>query len=114
MRAIAAAVLLLAGIVAHAAGPSSLAEHSGFLLGAAHHCGVDDARVVRVGQRMMALIGGYAEDTQAAEADGKRFAEFLVATRTAPNDGASPVRCGTVSAEFSRLERHLLEHPARR
>lgn len=48
--AIAAAALLWAGAVAtaHAAGSLSLAERSGFLLGAAHHCGVDNDRIVQV------------------------------------------------------------------
>jgi hypothetical protein len=59
----------------------------------------------------MAVIAGYAEDAQAPEADGKRLVEFFAETRTAPNDSASPLRCGAVSAEFSRLERHLRPHP---
>lgn len=108
MRGIAAAALLFAGAVgtAHAAGSLSLAERSGFLLGAAHHCGVDNARIVLVGQRMMAVIAGYGEDAQAVAAASKRFAEFFVATSTADNDGEITVRCGAVSAEFTRLERH--------
>jgi hypothetical protein len=109
MRVIAAAVVLLfAGSLgtAQAAGSLSLAERSGFLLGAAHHCGVDNARIVLVGQRMMAVIAGYGEGAQAAAAASKRFAEFFVATSNADNDAEITVRCGAVSTEFSRLERH--------
>ena len=66
----------------------------------------DNARIVLVGQRMMAVIAGYGEDAQAVAAASKRFAEFFVATSTADNDGEITVRCGAVSAEFTRLERH--------
>jgi hypothetical protein len=108
MRTIAAAILLFAGTVgaAHAAGSLSLAERSGFLLGAAHHCGVDNGRIVKVGQRMMVVIASHGEDAQATAVASKRFAEFFVATSTADNGGEITVRCDAVSAEFSRLERH--------
>ena len=114
--AIAAAVLLCACPIgtAHAAGSLSLAERSGFFLGVAHHCGVENARIDVVGQRMMAVIAGSAEDTHAAEAASKRFAQFFVATSTADDDREIPVRCDAVSAEFSRLERHTQKSSASR
>jgi hypothetical protein len=116
--AIAAAALLWAGAVAtaHAAGSLSLAERSGFLLGAAHHCGVDNDRIVQVGQQMMTVIASTGDDAEAADAASKRFAEFFVATSTADSDRNITVRCDAVSAEFSRLERHTRTmtpaHPA--
>lgn len=105
--AIAAAALLCAGAIgtAQAAGSLSLAERSGFLLGAAHHCGIDNDRIVQVGQRMMTVIAGNDEDAQIAEAASKRFAEFFVATSTA-DEGKVTVRCDAVATEFTRLERH--------
>jgi hypothetical protein len=109
MRKIAAitAVALCAGAfaTAHAAGSLNLAERSGFLLGAAHHCGIATDRVVQVGQRMMTVIARDGEDAQAAALASKRFAEFFVATSTA-SEGKITVRCDAVAAEFSRLERH--------
>jgi len=109
---VAAVVLCVCTIVkAQAAGSLSLAERSGFLLGVAHHCGVDNARIDLVGQRMMVVIAGSAVDTNAAEAASKRFAQFFVATSTAGDDRETTVRCDAVSAEFSRLERHTQRSP---
>jgi hypothetical protein len=112
MRKIAAmaatgALALCAGVLgtAQAADSLGIAERSGFLLGAAHHCGVPTERVVHVGQQMMTVIGGGEDGSQAAEAASKRFAQFFLAASVSQEDKIT-VRCDAVSAEFLRLERH--------
>ena len=108
MRKVAAlAVALCARTIGttQAATSLSIAERSGFLLGAAMHCGVPGDRIVEVGQRMMTVIAGDKDDAQAAATASKRFAEFFVATSTA-DEGKTTIRCNAVSAEFARLERH--------
>ena len=109
MRKIAtmAAAALCAGALetAHATDRLSLAERSGFLLGAAQHCGVDSTRIVDVGRRMMTVLAGQGDEADDAATASKRFAQFFVAASTA-EDGPIPVRCDAVSAEFAKLERH--------
>jgi hypothetical protein len=114
-----AVLTLCAGFLqtAHAAGSFSLAERSGFLLGAARHCGVSHERVVRVGQHMMTAIAADARDTELAEAAGKRFVQFFEATSTATdgNGEAEPtVKCEAVSTEFGKLEQHTQPLPLKR
>ena len=117
MRKIAAmaatgALALCAGVLgtAQAAGSLGIAERSGFLLGAAHYCGVPTDRVVHVGQQMMTVIGGGEEDVPATDSASKRFAQFFVAASRSQDDKIT-VRCGAVSAEFLRLERHTRTLP---
>jgi hypothetical protein len=112
MRKIAAmagtvALMLCAGApgTSQAAGSLGIAERSGFLLGAAHYCGVPADRVVQVGQQMITVIAGGEDGSHAAEAASKRFAQFFVAASRSQEDNIT-VRCGAVSTEFLRLERH--------
>jgi hypothetical protein len=105
MAVLAIPLFLSVAAPAHAIEAASLAERSGFLLGAALHCGVADARVVKVGRRMMAEIAAASHDAETANNATRRFGAFLAATSTA-TEGKYPVRCDAVSAAFGQLERH--------
>jgi hypothetical protein len=105
MAVLAIPLFLSVAAPAHAIEAASLAERSGFLLGVALHCGVANARVIKVGKRMMAEIVAASQDAETANDATRRFGEFLVATSTG-TEGKYPVRCDAVSAAFDQLERH--------
>jgi len=100
-----AAVLSLAAGAAQAADAMQLAEHSGFLLGNAHRCGVSGDRVVRMGQRIVVVILAMADDASEANEATKRFAQVFLANGGSDQQGLI-ASCRAVSAEFIRLERH--------
>jgi hypothetical protein len=105
MAVLAILLSLSVAAPAHAVEAANLADRSGFLLGAALHCGVSNARVIKVGRRMMAEIVATSQNAEAANNATRRFGEFLGATSIA-TEGKYPVRCDAVSAAFSELEHH--------
>lgn len=82
-----------------------MAERGGFLLGAARHCGISEARVLRVGQAVVAAVAADGDDSGDAAGATTRFAQFFVAA-SAVDTSRLALRCAVVSAEFAKLERH--------
>jgi hypothetical protein len=87
-----------------------IAANGGFLVGSAHHCGLDSDRVVRAGQLVRQLISAATTDSKEEEAANLRFAEFFLVSAYSDTAKAKIVAsCKTVAAELTRLEQHRLE-----
>jgi hypothetical protein len=103
----ATALLLMSVAVARAADPIRLAETGGFLLGNAHRCGVSSARVEQAGKVIHHLIAAASFDPTEEAAAGSRFTEIFTASAYPDQEGDPLIpACGTVIAQFQRLERH--------
>ncbi|MGE3783564.1 MAG: hypothetical protein AB7H71_12560 [Alphaproteobacteria bacterium] len=84
-----------------------IAANGGFLIGSAHRCGVDEARVTRAGQLVRTLIAAASPDDKAEEEATARFsAFFLVSAAADPKQEKFVASCKKVTAEFGRLEKH--------
>jgi hypothetical protein len=108
--AIFALVLCLAP-GAWASDATLVADRAGFLLGHAHRCGVDVARLERSGARLVELIGAFAADADDREAAEARFNARVLASALAKQLGDPLADCATVRAQLARLEQHLRPVP---
>jgi hypothetical protein len=81
-----------------------LAARAGFLIGAAHYCGVSPMRISYVRQWIGTQLIAAAESRQVVH----RFDDFVSAAASASDDddGVS-VRCGAITDAFATLERHI-------
>lgn len=88
-----------------------IAANAGFLLGNAHRCGVETARVERAGRTIRGLIAAAASDPNDADTATTRFAEFfLVSAFADPGKDKLVASCKTVTGEFARLEQHQIQN----
>jgi hypothetical protein len=84
-----------------------VAANGGFLVGSAHRCGVDEARVTHAGQLIRTLIAAASPDDKAEEEATARFsAFFLVSAAADPKTDKLVAPCKRVTAELRRLESH--------
>jgi hypothetical protein len=87
-----------------------IAANGGFLLGNAHRCGIEDARVTRAGQLVRTLISAAARDDKAEEEGTARFSAFFLVSAVAdPKTDKLVASCKRISAELKRLEKHSSE-----
>ena len=90
-----------------------LAANGGFLLGNAHRCGIEPARVVRAGQVVNELIAAAAQDPKdKEEATGRFAAFFLVSAFPDPQKEKLLAACDKVASEFAALEKHAVSEAA--
>jgi hypothetical protein len=84
-----------------------IAANGGFLLGNAHRCGIEDARVTRAGQLVRTLISAASPDDKAEEAATARFSAFFLVSAVAdPKIDKLVASCKRTTAELRRLESH--------
>jgi hypothetical protein len=84
-----------------------IAANGGFLLGNAHRCGVETARIERAGRTIRGLIAAAAADGKDEDAATTRFAEFfLVSSIDEPGKKKLVAACPMVKSEFAQLEQH--------
>lgn len=84
-----------------------IAANGGFLVGNAHRCGVDEARVTRAGQLIRTLVSAASRDDKAEEEATARFSAFFLVSAVAdPKDNQSTASCKRITAELRRLENH--------
>jgi hypothetical protein len=87
-----------------------IAANGGFLVGNAHRCGVDEARVTRAGQLIRTLIAAAARDDATEEEATARFsAFFLVSASADPKTEKPAASCKRITAELHRLESHPVD-----
>ena len=60
-----------------------IAANGGFLIGNAHRCGMEDARVTRAGQLIRTLISAASRDDKVEEEATARFSAFFLVSATA-------------------------------
>ena len=86
-----------------------IAANGGFLVGNAHRCGVEPARVERAGQLIRQLISAATDDSKEEEAATVRFAEFFLVSAF-PDQGKEKAMasCKVVLGELAKLEQHQL------
>ncbi len=84
-----------------------IAANGGFLVGNAHRCGVDEARVTRAGKLIRTLIAAASADDKTEEEATARFsAFFLVSASADPKTDKLVASCKRIAAELRRLESH--------
>jgi hypothetical protein len=84
-----------------------IAANGGFLVGNAHRCGVEDARVTRAGQLVRTLISAAARDDKAEEEATARFSAFFLVSAVAdPKSDKLIASCKRITAELRQLETH--------
>ena len=84
-----------------------IAANGGFLIGSAHRCGVDEARVTRAGELVRSLIAAASSDDKTEEEATARFSAFFLVSAVAdPKQEKFVASCKKVTAEFHRLESH--------
>ena len=87
-----------------------IAANGGFLVGNAHRCGVDDARVTRAGQLIRTLISAASRDEKGEEEATARFSAFFLVSAVAdPKTEKLVASCKRITAELRRLESHQLD-----
>jgi hypothetical protein len=87
-----------------------IAANGGFLVGNAHRCGVDDARVTRAGQLIRKLISAASSDDKGEEDATARFsAFFLVSSVADPKTDKLIAPCKRITAELRQLESHSID-----
>jgi hypothetical protein len=87
-----------------------IAANGGFLVGNAHRCGVDEARVTHAGRLIRTLISAAARDDKTEEDATARFSAFFLVSAVAdPKTDKLVASCKRVTAEFRRLERHPVD-----
>jgi hypothetical protein len=103
---LASAAALIATMTASvkAMDTADLAGRSGFLIGAARHCGVSATRLGYVQQWIAVNLAATAETRQVTD----RFNGFVEAASAASSDGEFPVRCKAVAGACSALESHIV------
>jgi len=88
-----------------------IAANGGFLLGNAHRCGIDPARIERAGKTVRGLIAAASDDAKAEDGATLRFAQFFLVSAFADTGKDKLVAsCRTVDSEFARLERHPIKN----
>lgn len=102
----ATAALMFGTVAAQASEATLLADRAGFLLGHAHRCGIEDARLRRSEGVIGETIAAFALDDEDKQTAITRFAERLLASALAELLGDPLPSCRTVGAELTRLERH--------
>jgi hypothetical protein len=86
-----------------------IAANGGFLVGNAHRCGVDEARVTRAGQLVRSLITAASRDDESEEEASARFSAFFLVSAVAdPKTDKLIPSCKRITAELHRLESY---HP---
>ena len=89
-----------------------IAANGGFLVGNAHRCGIDDARVTRAGQLIRKLISAASSDDKGEEEATARFsAFFLVSAIADPKTEKLVASCKRITAELRQLEDHRTDLP---
>ncbi len=84
-----------------------IAANGGFLVGNAHRCGVDEARVTRAGQLIRTLITAASRDDETEEEATARFSAFFLVSAVAdPKTDKLVASCKRITAELRRLESH--------
>jgi hypothetical protein len=84
-----------------------IAANGGFLVGNAHRCGVDEARVTRAGQLIRSLITAASRDDESEEEATARFSAFFLVSAVAdPKADKLIASCKRITAELRRLESH--------
>ncbi len=84
-----------------------IAANSGFLLGNAQRCGLDDRRITNAAQLVHQLIAAAAQDEKEEEAATTRFAEFFLVSAFPDKTKESVVAsCRVVASELTKLEQH--------
>ncbi len=82
-----------------------IAANGGFLVGNAHRCGVDEARVTRAGRLVRTLIAAASPDDKAEEEATARFsAFFLVSGLADPKTDKLVASCKRITAALRTLE----------
>jgi hypothetical protein len=84
-----------------------VAANGGFLVGNAHRCGMEDARVTRAGQLIRTLISAASRDDKVEEEATARFSAFFLVSATAdPKNDKLIASCKRIGVELRRLETH--------
>ena len=109
-----ATVLIAMTAPVRAMDTGDLAARAGFLIGAAHFCGVPPMRTSYVRQWIGTQLVAAAKSREAVY----RFDYFVNAVSSASHDDDLSVRCGAITDAFATLERHIthlrLRHGNRR
>ncbi len=100
------AALLLGAATAQASDATVLADRAGFLIGHAHRCGVDDARLDRLKPALDALITAFASDAGDKENGRAQFAVRALASALAEPLGDPLPSCGIVRSQLAQFEQH--------
>ncbi|HEX3861031.1 MAG TPA: hypothetical protein VHY35_05010 [Stellaceae bacterium] len=111
MSVLAATTTIAALLIASpsASDADRVAAKGGFLVGNAHRCRVQDARVVRAGKMVHDLIAAAAQGSKEQEDATKRFAEFFVVSAYPdPGQDQPMASCRIVDNELAKLEQHPL------
>ena len=98
-----ATVLIAMTAPVQAMDTGDLAARAGFLIGAAHYCGVSPTRTNYVRQWIGTQLVAAAESRQAVH----RSDDFVNAVGSASHDDDLLVRCGAITGAFATLERHI-------
>ena len=106
------ATLMLGAAAAQASEATLVADRAGFLLGHAHRCGVEDARLQRSESLIGKTIAAFARDDDDKEDAATMFAQRVLASALAQILGDPAPSCARVRAELARLERHHAPAPA--
>jgi hypothetical protein len=84
-----------------------IAANGGFLVGNAHRCGMEDARVTRAGQLIRTLISAASRDDKVEEEATARFSAFFLVSATAdPKNDKLIASCKRITLELRKLEKH--------
>jgi hypothetical protein len=102
----AAGALLLGTVAAQASDATLLGEHAGFLVGSAHRCGIEAARVERAAALSNELIAAFSTDDDDKEAARTHFTEHVLASALAKLLGDPTPSCVLVRAQLAELEQH--------
>jgi hypothetical protein len=102
----ATAALMFGSVAVQASEATLLADRAGFLLGHAHRCGIEDARLRHSEGVISDAIAAFALDDEDKETAQTAFAERLLASALAQLLGDPLPSCGTVGAELTRFEQH--------
>src|SRR3954471_5077600 len=87
-----------------------IAANGGFLIGNAHRCGVEDARVKRAGQLIRTLISAASSDDKTEEDATARFSAFFLVSAVAdPKADKLVASCKRITAELRQLESHQVD-----
>ena len=100
------ALLALGGAAAQASEATLLAERAGFLVGNAHRCGVEQARVTRATALSNTLIAAFAIDDVDEATARTRFGDHVLASALATLLGDAVPACSLVRSQLATLEQH--------